>query len=492
MLDTDFTERHRAARTSSGVGLRSVTPGRVAFWGALSIVVVSTLLVARIAGRYGAFIGDDVVGFWLAHTTSLPRYLVTPIDVHFVPLHRLVNYVVFRLSPMNFRFGLGVLLLLHGAAAFALFRVVRDISNRVIASVLVCLYGVNVTLGSLLIWWTSGLHRLGCLAFVSLALLGYVRYRANANVRWLHLTVLATAAALGFYAKGVLIPVYIALIELNFVVALGRRAESRRLLWSLGATGAVVCAYVLMWLFATDAPNHSISFDPTLLAIFVDVGLKVFAPLAFGSWLRPDEAAVYVSVWLLLVAVTSFASPRALVAWGSLCAAVALNFGLIGLSGAKTRLYGASVLMSDRYYFEQVFLIVLFGAFAVQSGRDRFERWLPARGGRFALAAVVLGCLLVVAVQSKSTFRELRRKVYSDSKSASLYMANLRADLAALPPPARSPLSLDDTPVSTAVVPFGIIVSRNSQLLTLMGETVRVESGGAYRVKDDGHVVRAP
>jgi hypothetical protein len=491
MLHTDLSERVRAPRTSFGDRVRGVTPGALAVFGALAILGVSTFLFARSISRYGAFIGDDIVGFWFARTLPLPRFMATPIDVHFVPLHRLVTYVVYWLAPLDFRLGLGVLLALHGATLIVLFRVACSVSNRSIAAVLVCLYGLNPSLGSLLIWWTSGLHRLGCVACVAVALLAYAKYRGSSNVRWLLTATMATAMGLGFYAKAVLIPAYIALIELNFVVVLGRRFEPRKLLASLGATLAVAVVYVIFWRLATDAESHTIAYDPRTLALFVTLGFRLFGPLVFGSWLNPQLSVAVVSAvaWCLLLLVTIAASRRALVAWGSFCLGVALNLTMISAAAAKTRLFGAYVLLSDRYYFEQMFLLVVFGAFAVQCGRERMERWLPARRGRLALVACALCALVALSLQARGAFRGLRKSVYSGSGVAARYMANLRAGLAGIPDGARKPLSLVDTTVPTALVPFGNVVNFNSQLLTLMGEAVRVDHSGGYRVEGDGRIV---
>src|SRR6185503_1022760 len=89
---------------------------------ALSLAVVHSCFVAHFSARNSHFQGDDIVGLFFARQLPFWEYLATPMDVHVVPLHRLVTYAVGRLAPANFAVAVTFLLGCHLLAVFFLYR----------------------------------------------------------------------------------------------------------------------------------------------------------------------------------------------------------------------------------------------------------------------------------------------------------------------------------------------------------------------------------
>src|SRR5262249_32819793 len=153
------------------------------------------------------FQGDDIVGLFQARQLPFWKYLATPIDVHFVPLHRFATYLIGRFAPANFGLAVGVLLAFHLLAGFFLYRALELLHPPWLNAVFVSWYATHVYVGVLFTWWTSGLHRLPYILFLAIAVCAYVKYRWKARLSGFLAVVGAYAAAMGFFEKAALLPI---------------------------------------------------------------------------------------------------------------------------------------------------------------------------------------------------------------------------------------------------------------------------------------------
>lgn len=462
---------------------------RVLFGSAIYVLIVHTSALALTVHARAAFVGDDVIGFWLARSLPWHELMLRPIDVHFVPLHRLASLLLYVVAPMKFGVGLAALLGLHVTTLVVLYRMLAELAGRTAASVLVCAYGLHPCVGALLTWWTSGLHRLGCVLCVVCALSAYVAHRRTGSRLSLVRFGLWAVASVGFYSKGVLIPLYVAGLQAS-LAALRCQPGCARRVAPLGLALTVAAAYVAGWYANTETAMHAVNTDPEFVVGFTGMGLRLFVPSLFGIFLDP-RLDVYVGSFGALAAVfvvTVWTARAAVVPWAFMVLALAANMALLGAAAAKTNLFGIASLWSDRYYFENVFVVVLFLGVALRAfvSKACAGRVLGHPVMRAAGALAVVAGLVALSVRSFATFEGIRVAYYAGSERARAYMENLEAGLAALPPSRRDPLVIRDSSVTPDLVAVGDLVTRTSSLLVLMGETVRVSPRARYAVAPDG------
>jgi hypothetical protein len=341
-------------------------------------------------------------------------------------------------------------------------------------------------------WWSSGLHRLPYVFFAVLSCWGYLRYRETGSWRDAAIVCGSMFAALGFYSKGILIPIYIAALHVSVRGAEPARIRRHGVALLALALAALAVAYVIAWKSRTNAPMQTVNENARFYVEFLREGFQVFAPTWLGIflddhvWVEP----LTIAVALAFSGVSIALNRRAVLAWAGLVVCLAANFLLHAASAAKTIKYGLGVLVSDRYYFESAFLVVVLAS-AAYMGFARIEipkaltrwRWVTP-----ALGVCVLGTL---AGQSFRTFENVARSSYAAHRFGHDYMENVRASLAAFPPDERREVTLTDGPMPAPIVPFGAVMRRQSDLLRLMGIHVRYAKNAPFRIAPDGKIVRA-
>jgi hypothetical protein len=488
------------------------SPAGLVGLGSVVILAIHTAWLVLFCWQRSTFANDDILSFWRARTQPFATYLLRPIDDHFVPLHRLICYLLLKAAPMNFEVGVALLAVLHVATLVVLWRILEKIRSSPLNAVLVCVYGLQACLGPQFLWFTAGLGRLGCVFFSSVAMLCYLRFRGNQSRRALLLTVLSTAGALGFYAKGLLVPVHLAALEIALFAGAGS-AERRASMAALAALAPVIGLYLLAWRAMTRTAFYMMNLDPVFHARFLAASLPIFAESCLGVWLDDGRALTLVALatWSGAILYTANGSRRALAAWALLFSCVALHMSMVGLSALRTTVFGLTLTRLDRYYFDAALLVPVFAAIAVLlGGLDAREHPLvTAVPSRWALAFAALGSLAFMASTSAASLRRIQAtdgdylgvnrdsKLYGRAAAGSYYpmhqrarafMSNLRADLALVPPPRRRPLRIVDSPLPWYVMPWGELSTHSAELLTLMAEDVRVGRDGDYFVSPEGHL----
>jgi hypothetical protein len=482
--------------------------GQVRAWGARiggsprpSVVVCTLMLLCsgihfvallRQVVKHGAFVGDDVVGFWMARTKTWWDFTTTPNDVHFIPLHRLLALAVYRVAPMNFFVGELPLVLFHLGAMFLLYRYARSLIPVPAAVVLVCLYGVNACLGCLFIWWTAGMHRLPCVFFVIAAISAHLKYCESGKVRWLVVSSLATALALGFYIKAVLIPLYIVSLETCLWFCVGANRSVRRLSMSLGACFAAIFAFVWGWHVTTTPDMQHVTPNVAFALHFMISGVHLFLPSMFGSWLSADPVAYYpaIAAWISLVVVTVALAPRTVVCWICLFLCVATNMALIGFSNAKTQQFGYAILWGDRYYFENAFLFVIFVSVTINAVcmRASVTRGLRSGPAVWVTIAFLMMSMSAVARRGYVTFLNVQKTFYAGSYVAKTFYDNVRDGVSRIPGARSGPIFVRDSRIPEEIIPGGLWLNSSVRMLRLMGIDARNKWAGPYLVGHDGRV----
>lgn len=390
-------------------------------WGIITAFIAFQVVYAR-SNSY--FIADDYDHFINAATLPLLQVITTPIDIHYVPLHRLFSVLITKIAPLNFDVALAVLLTFHGLAIGLLYRLLQTLSASPMNALIVLLYACSPFVLDSLMWWSSGIHRFPYI-FLSLAsLYTYVLYRDGH--RWVHLAccLLAFLLALGFYSKALIIPLYVIGLEL----CLSPWSDFRRLCKRLAIGGCMLVlsvSYILWYLkFAPvmqqgPSPSIPVGLEIVLFNFKVFAGVLTFHKYESGPLLN----AALAGALLIAVVISAFKTRRALLIWAVLLSCIGMNFAMIAFSG-RGQAFGVFISYALRYYFEVMFLIALFMGLLYSTLRS-----LPSSETRawhwFALAA----CTLYVTTLGwiSSTYRS---EIYASSHLASArYMHHLLADL---------------------------------------------------------------
>jgi hypothetical protein len=486
-----------------------VTPGKALTLLAFAVLAVHTAWLIRFSYEHGAFANDDLRSFWHSRTKPFWNFVLNPIDDHFVPLHRIVCWAIDRTTPMNFEIAMAIMGALHVGTLFVLWRTLGLLVPGPASAVLTCLYGIHACLVSPFLWWTAGLGRLGCIFFCTAALYYYVRFRDGGVRRDLVLSALAAAAALGFYGKGVLLPLFAFGIELALIMTEEGTRVTRKS-FAAAAYLPAILVYLVAWKVQTPVALQKTNVDPFFHVQFIGIALPLFAANCLGFWLdaRPAAAALAAGVWLWAIGYSTWKVRGAAVAWGVLAASVAISMSVVAMSAVRTKFFGASLARLDRYYFDAMFLVPILVAVAFRAVRPgaAVVRFSEPRGRRWGLVAVATLALAFVSSEARASYQRIQaehgelRPSGMLKRAASYYVLHdytrvflrrLGAELSRIPPKQRAPLELVDTSVPWYVVPYGDVVTHNSELLSLLGQPVRVRADARWVVGPLGHVFDA-
>lgn len=460
-------------------------PARAFTWAVWCCIGIGGLLQAHYARLHSHFIADDYDHFIQASVLPLGQLLVTPIDIHYVPLHKLFSALIVYCAPLNFDLALVVLLAFHLLAAVLLYQLLTLFSNSRGNLLIVLLYACNPFVLDLLMWWSSGIHRLPYICLSLLSLYGYVLYRKSQRVGPLVLSVLAFLVAFGFYSKALLIPIYIMAIELCLPGKGGIRSLLLRLRIGI-ALLLVSLAYMFWyWKFSPTqqqgpSPSMAVGLEIILLNFKVLVG-----GLAFYKYEAPKLCNIGIVTGLILLAgYCARRGKRSLVVWGVMFACIILNFAMIAFSN-RGQMFGGFIAFSLRYYLEVIVLValfagVLFSAIYSDSGSGRVRLpWLA-----------LLVCVLYSATLGWFGAK-YRGEIYRDSHLVtSKYMRNLLVGLDHVP--ADQPLLLQSGNLPAYV--YGAFINQAmpfEKVLPMRYPHLRLVSAeeARYWVSEDGHVL---
>lgn len=394
------------------------------------LILLFTWVTLRFALKNSDFIGDDYDHFQLVGSMPLLQYLFTPIDVHFVPLHRLFSWLLLEIAPLDFSLAVAVLTVFQLASTVMLALLLQRLRPGPWNRALIVLFACNGVLLPLLAWWSAGIHRLPYIFLSISCLYFYLGYRQQR--RWSDLLGCWGCAilAFGFYGKAVLIPVYVLALEFCLSWRLGFAALRR---YALGmamllAVGVYVGWYLLYApVLRLDGPS-SISTAIQIALAFMRIlgGLLVLQQP--GAWSL--GTALIVAGWGVAILGTCLWRRENLVYWLALLGLVGLNFLMISGS-SRGQLFGDLLALSPRYYFEVIFLVVIFLCL-ILNPTDASQRCAEGRGTRGL--GVLTVCLPVLYAPLAYQAEKVQFSDYGrPHKQTHRYMQHVWDDLDDLP-----------------------------------------------------------
>lgn len=314
---------------------------------------------ARYALRNSYFIGDDYDHFQLIGSMSFLQYLLTPIDVHFVPLHRLFSWLLLKLAPLDFGLAVAVLMAFQLASTFMLALLLKRLRPGQWNTPLLVLFACNSLLLPLLVWWSAGIHRFPYVLLSIACLYFYLGYREHRRWRDLLASWSCLVLAFGFYSKAVLIPVYVLALEFCLSWRSGLAAWRR---YAVGASMLLavvgyVTWYVLYAPVTRPAGTASVTVAIEIALAFMRTMGELLVFRQPGPWSFAGGGVLL--GWGLVMLMTCLKRRENLIYWLLLLGLVALNFLVISGS-SRGQMFGAYLAGIPRYYFEVFFLPVIF------------------------------------------------------------------------------------------------------------------------------------
>lgn len=474
------------------------------------VVLVAGLVVAWVGifTSSSHFFLDDYIYFREAQRQGLSvGFLLQPLNVHIAPGHRLADWALATFAPL--RFGVAQVLLL--ACLFASVLVLHQVLARIWRPGMATLalsawYGTSIVHVGVVQWWSAGWQSLpsGLLSLVCILL--WLQFKHTGSRRALALSVMSLAAALVFYVKPVLVPLYLVLLQIlvverdqPFRVAVVNGLRAWRIWLLYLAPVAVYAAVYLTFYWQPSSPPSA-----ALVGEYLSVSWqRVLVPSVLGFQISPasitaaERVLVIAGQLAVLVAigVSMVRSRRAWRGWAFLALVFLANTLMAGLPRIAD--WGAGVAYFYRYYPELTYLVPLAVAAA-------FAPPLTSPGGttsahhdasprmRLAGYGVVVAVFVVhVAVASSAA---QRISLASPGRQAKPYIDNVRSDLARIQSSGVRPSVVD------GVVPDFIVASwsvygppyqnRYSEIFPLIDPQLRFDraDGPLVRVAEDGHL----
>ncbi len=429
--------------------------------------------------------------------------LLQPLNPHFSPGHRLVNWMLDTFFPLNFGVAQGVLLACFAGSVVVLYKVLSELFGTGPGPLLLSLlYGTSIIHVGVIQWWNGGLLTLPATLLSLLSILTFIRYHKTGSSRLLVLSVAAMSLALLFYVKAVLVPLYLVLLRL-LVLDWRPLKASLAALWRERTTWALYAAPVVLYLivFLRGYWQPSKLPSPAYLLQYLQISwARVFAPSFVGFRIPSGEASAgaqvaIVAVQLLVVALVVWSlvrSPRAWRAWAFFAVAFAANVSIIGLP--RLRDWGAGIAYTPRYHLEATFLfpIALGAAFlrahsqpgGVSSPGRRPLRWRLAMGG---------GLVVLLAIHLGAAWSGAGRiNQESPGPEAGRYMRNVEEGLRRAEAEGATPAIVDGTVPDYVVASWSVYGppyhNRYSEVFPLFGRPLSFDrpEPPLFSVADDG------
>ncbi len=523
-----------AERRSDGL-----TPLLFGWFAALTVALYTGALLVFVY-RHTSFIGDDLDILLMARSLSFTEFVLRPQDEHIVPMHRIVSYLVDALAPRRFGVALLVLYVFQLLNLVSSYRILRLLERRGSVDdgvrpgeprgalgllltrptswVLFVLYATYLHVGSLFLWWTSGLHRLPFLALTATAIYYYLDYRWTGRRLAVVVCAVCTLASFGFYTKAFFVPFYLIAIELCLGRGASELSRYKRVAFLLTLLLAS-CCYVIVWQRLQPAVRQDVNSDALFQLRFVGLTWVVLRDSTLGSVYalgKLTPAAVLGSLaWLGAFAYTMLKRPSNWRVWGALIALVTMNALATGSSKARSGLYGLAMpLLTFRYYYELFILVVVFTAIAFARSRSgapsgaalviaSAASWVTRTLARpfqrlsnreHAGAWVARGACLValgaIAVNSYASSTRLITGYYANHQRARNFMWRLEHDSWRIIAKEKRALRIVEGVVPREI--HGLVDMLHSDLLfawDIPHDVVPPTRRGAHRITEFGHVV---
>jgi len=404
---------------------------------AITAIALQCLIIFFASTRFSFFIGDDLGAAALMHHVDFWSFIAAPVDIHRVPLHRLVNYLLQTLFPMNFAAATAFMLACHAASLFVLYRLLQRINPSQLNLCLILAYALSGYVYIAMHWWSAALHRLPYILGAVISCYGFWRFHQQRRMAFAALTIGGQVIAAGFFVKAVLIPAYWA--AMLFCVMNFRDWKKYRRDYALIACGATLSLAYMGWYVHDNHYNVIAVNNPGLiLRTSLQLGFSTIAQMLLQMRLSTELAPwINLAFCLALGAAVLFA-PRAWRAVAMAFLMLAINLLIIAGSSRAT-LFGPLVMFVTYYYAELLFLLVIFATLLWQPLRDKIKdrqrenkTQPPCRHKNLAVTASVVLCMLYAAAGWRTALLDTRPGPEEDHWNCARFVRNLRQDMEAI------------------------------------------------------------
>ena len=481
-----------------------VWPRRRSTAGALVALLLVQVIVLFAITQRSFFAADDYYHFKLAEERPFLQYLATPI-VHTYPApgHRLVFFLLHELFPLNYVAARAFLLGVLAATTIMLGQFVRTLarSEQWWTVALLAPFALSVTLVGVVNWWSNGVPVIPALFFTVLALSAWFRsYLDPQRSFWVGVTVIAVAAASGFYMKFLLIPVYLLVLRLAIFPRLLDLPGGIRHLWQERMRWLAIAApptvFVAVYVLSGLAARSYTAGDRPYLEYLGIAWFCAFIPASLLN-VPVDESTPPTVSWAAIVCsqvlcwgvvwATWKRSSLALRGWALIVIAFATNMVMVG--AVRLPGFGVNIAYELRYYPEIVLFLPLALALCLRQGEERRAEvaWERTKLGQTAIGT--MACLYAVSFIIWAP----RIVSHSEGVLARAWFDNLREDLRALTVD-KAILHIVDSETPEYVIPAWLApYNRVSTVFALLHRSAIYNdvSGPTFVLQDNGRLVEA-
>ena len=439
------------------------------------------------------FTNDDLDYLVIMQHTGFWQFVLAPADVHYAPLHEVLTWLIYHISPMNFAVAVVVLMIFHIGTLIYLACSLRLLNAGQASGLIVCGYAACSLIVAGLAWWAHAEQRVPYVFLDVCAIYHYLAWLRSGRGAHLWIAALAFLAALGFYEKAVLIPFHMLVIgylsdEARF------RTQLRKTVWPLMLFALGSAAFILAYLHFLPASGRAalpvairadLEFVKVLLAAAAGLGVEAVHDVPIHG-LSFRLAAVL----LLLCAMFGWSLWRGRGSWKILpVMLLVLLFDYLPIAVSnRVAWYGLELPREYRYHYEELQLVALFvgiwcarvAAASVPVCRRKLV-WLT-------------GFTLLVAYAAINTVNSQMSRLKPLSwlwvmDHSHIYLEHLREDLAGIRD--QAPVFENDK-LPRYLTLFGFTPDTRT-LLPLFEPNVRFDDAASprYKVLQDGHIERA-
>lgn len=455
------------------------------------LIIANCLSLFFFVRNHTYFNHDDYDHFVQVGSMPLLQMMMSPIDSHFVPLHKLFSAIIFKVFPLNFDMALVVMLAFHGAAIYMLYKLLQEIADTPWNLILILLYAGNIFIIDNLNWWSSGMLRFPYILLSITSLFFYLRFRKTNKPIFVFCSFAAFILALGFYVKAVFIPLYILSLEL----CLSHGNEFKQIIRRLRTGGfmlLITVAYVIIYIkFQTEIWKDE-PLSPGIICETIYLNFKTLMSGLGLSSLYMVSTLFFLTACFLLACFILYTVKKARetwLIWTMLFVLLILNFAMIAASN-RGQILGTAASWPLRYYLEVIFIIAIYAALMIRAIRQNSSNQDNGRLNRKIWVSFIC-CLIYVAFASSIGQKNYHKNYSIVSIPTAHYMYTLISDIEKLPKNRPLPFARACLPGYVYGGGFGVSMPMERILPARFKNLTFVPDNQAmYRVDENGHVKR--
>ncbi|MFN2505951.1 MAG: hypothetical protein ABR540_17305 [Acidimicrobiales bacterium] len=456
-----------------------------------------------VALRRSGFLGTDFLSLGAARREGLSfDYLASPVFGHFVPGHRLGNWLVESVAPLNFGFANVVLLACFALSLLVLHRVLAELFRPGPAPLLLTLFfGVSAIQVGTAQWWAAGLSRLPAGLFGLVAILLHLRYRREGRAGLLVGSVVAVGLAMAFSEDAALLLVLLVALRVLVLHPEEPLVDSIRAAVAEWKIWLLYLIPIAVSLLGSTTQTDTLSEFNSLGDAVRYIGsawFHAFVPVVLGQFvndgpLTPTEVGVVVMSQAALVALVAWTVVRRPEAWRAwLFFAIGFVVTQLPVASIRTGFFEPEhVAHQYRYYSVTLVFFTIALAAAVLPVRGTVEETTGRSDSRLPSWPALVAMSLVGAVYvAGSVWTSVRVADEFPGRQAGPYMETLQDELQALGRSTPEFTLLDGEVPEDVIQHFLVPDNRLRTIVPLVDPDISLATDGPalHRATDDGHL----